>query len=210
MGRCGCSSVDTCGCRFSASGGLTASGLGSLANPIVIEPEATRRLIIVCTSSSRPGAPAVGQMIYETDTGLVYVWNGSAWKALSLSAQEDAASSTTLTAAVTDFQAVCSVVLGAGTWAINAKANLEASIDSGTGWDARLHDGGTELDRTSTAVSGGEHAGAGAETHWRPFSLQDLAVFSSTKVVTFGVRRATTNGTQTVRNAKLMAVRVSN
>lgn len=208
MGRCGCSSVDTCGCRFDASGGLTASGLGSDANPIVIEPAADRRLVIVCTSSSRPGAPAVGQVIYETDTEQVLVWDGSTWASLSLTATEGEAGSTTLSAATTDYQAICSVVLGAGTWAINAKANIEASIDSGTGWDARLHDGAATLDTASMAVSGGESP-SGAQTYWRPFALQDLAQFASTKVVTLGVRRATTNGTQTVKNAKLMAVRVS-
>lgn len=34
---------------------------------------------VVCTSSTRPGSPYTGQPIYETDTKLCYVWNGSAW-----------------------------------------------------------------------------------------------------------------------------------
>ena len=33
----------------------------------------------VCTSSTRPTAPYIGQHIYETDTLLEYVWNGSIW-----------------------------------------------------------------------------------------------------------------------------------
>jgi len=33
----------------------------------------------VCTSSTRPTAPYEGQHIYETDTDIEYVWNGSAW-----------------------------------------------------------------------------------------------------------------------------------
>ncbi len=33
----------------------------------------------VCTSTTRPTAPYEGQMIYETDTDLVYLYNGSAW-----------------------------------------------------------------------------------------------------------------------------------
>lgn len=33
----------------------------------------------VCTSTTRPGSPYVGQIIYETDTTLAKVWNGSAW-----------------------------------------------------------------------------------------------------------------------------------
>lgn len=34
----------------------------------------------VCTSGTRPGSPWQGQLIFETDTGKVQVWNGSAWK----------------------------------------------------------------------------------------------------------------------------------
>ena len=34
----------------------------------------------VCTSLSRPTAPYEGQVIYETDTDLLRIWNGSAWK----------------------------------------------------------------------------------------------------------------------------------
>jgi hypothetical protein len=33
----------------------------------------------VCTSSNRPSVPFQGQVIYETDTTLSKVWNGSAW-----------------------------------------------------------------------------------------------------------------------------------
>jgi len=35
----------------------------------------------VCTSSTRPTAPFEGQMIYETDTDRVLIWNNSAWVA---------------------------------------------------------------------------------------------------------------------------------
>ena len=33
----------------------------------------------VCTSSTRPASPYDGQVIYETDTDLVRIWNGSTW-----------------------------------------------------------------------------------------------------------------------------------
>jgi hypothetical protein len=34
----------------------------------------------VCTSSTRPTAPYEGQMIYETNTDLTYIYNGSSWQ----------------------------------------------------------------------------------------------------------------------------------
>jgi hypothetical protein len=37
----------------------------------------------VCTSTTRPTAPYVGQVIFETDTGYLRVWDGAAWDYLS-------------------------------------------------------------------------------------------------------------------------------
>ena len=36
----------------------------------------------VCTSTTRPTTPYEGQHIYETDTDIEYVWNGTAWLVL--------------------------------------------------------------------------------------------------------------------------------
>lgn len=38
--------------------------------------------IVICTSGTRPLTPIEGQVIYETDTDLIYSYNGSAWKLL--------------------------------------------------------------------------------------------------------------------------------
>ncbi len=37
----------------------------------------------VCTSATRPTSPYTGMIIYETDTGYLRVWDGSAWDYLS-------------------------------------------------------------------------------------------------------------------------------
>ncbi len=39
--------------------------------------------ILVCTSSTRPGSPSEGQLIFETDTDQVLVWNGTEWAEIS-------------------------------------------------------------------------------------------------------------------------------
>jgi len=40
----------------------------------------------VCTSSNRPATPFEGQMIYETDTDVLAIWNGSAWRIIGAAA----------------------------------------------------------------------------------------------------------------------------
>lgn len=35
--------------------------------------------VLIVTSSTRPGSPSNGQVIYETDTTLYFGWNGTAW-----------------------------------------------------------------------------------------------------------------------------------
>ena len=40
----------------------------------------------VCTSTNRPTTPYEGQVIYETDTDKVFVWNASAWKQIPTAA----------------------------------------------------------------------------------------------------------------------------
>lgn len=39
----------------------------------------------VCTSTTRPASPYEGQVIYETNTDLTQVWNGTTWRILSAS-----------------------------------------------------------------------------------------------------------------------------
>jgi len=39
-------------------------------------------VVTLCTSSTRPGSPSSGDLIFETDTALYYGWSGSAWAAI--------------------------------------------------------------------------------------------------------------------------------
>jgi len=37
----------------------------------------------VCTSTTKPASPYEGQVIYTTDTDLLQIWNGTAWRTLA-------------------------------------------------------------------------------------------------------------------------------
>ena len=52
---------------LSTSGAGKFSGLGA---------------ITICTSSTRPGSPSAGQVIYETDTALFFGYNSTAWSSI--------------------------------------------------------------------------------------------------------------------------------
>jgi len=65
-------------------------GVGGI-DAIVIAPSQVTGTAIVngdvhtvtfCTSSTRPGSPTAGQIIYETDTSLYFGWNGSIWSSI--------------------------------------------------------------------------------------------------------------------------------
>jgi hypothetical protein len=42
----------------------------------------------VCTSTTRPSTPYTGQIIFETDTGLLRVWDGSIWDYINAGPKE--------------------------------------------------------------------------------------------------------------------------
>ncbi len=80
MGRCGCASAPATGCAAVGTGCVDVTGAGTPASPFTIGLGAACLPVIVCTSSTRPAAPADGQPIYETDTGRSRTWTGSTWR----------------------------------------------------------------------------------------------------------------------------------
>jgi len=75
----------------------------------------------VCTSSTRPASPFEGQMIYETDTDMVAVWNGTAWRYIS-------ATTPTNGAVLQIVQASYSAVIVSNSTTTMVDTNLTATI----------------------------------------------------------------------------------
>ena len=56
----------------------------------------------VCTSTNRPTTPYEGQVIYETDTDKVLVWNGTAWLYLATPQTLEIGASNSFTPSITN------------------------------------------------------------------------------------------------------------
>lgn len=88
------------------------------------------------TSGTHPGSPTTGQPIYETDTGLVAVWNGSAWAYLVGDvATPVVLSSTTATVSFTVSSSIRHITVKwqARTTSGNLSDNLQLQLNSDTG-----------------------------------------------------------------------------
>lgn len=85
----------------------------------------------ICTSSTRPASPAAGQMIYESDTGRVYVYSGSAWNPPWNTAWGvlGVASQTTTTTNATTSQVDISGSAITATVAANRRIKMTASLE---------------------------------------------------------------------------------
>jgi hypothetical protein len=89
----------------------------------------------VCTSGTRPTAPYEGQQIYETDTDLSYVWNGSAW--VGLTGPTATAGTNTTQLATTEFANAAgglvfikSQVIGSGVTSVTVTGAFSATYDN--------------------------------------------------------------------------------
>lgn len=203
---------DACNCYIAADlvAGTDVDGLGSADEPYVITTADGFHIPQSGTSVDRLALDVdndnQGLVFFETDTGIAYIYDGTTygWRKLSVTAIEAAAASTTLSSGVGVLQTIAQVSIAAGVWAITAKVEIEAAVSAGTGWDAVLMAGASELDHTQAAISGGE-VGAGVATYYRALPLQRLYTAAAVTTIDLQVNRATTAGTQVVRFARLMA-----
>jgi hypothetical protein len=78
----------------------------------------------VCTSSTRPAVPFEGQMIYETDTDVMLVYNGSAWVCITPKSSLDETTRTTSSTSYTTLTGAPSVTLQTGTKALITVAGM--------------------------------------------------------------------------------------
>ena len=117
----------------------------------------------VCTSTTRPTTPYLGQIIFETDTGYLRVWDGAAWDYLSqwqttaagypVSTQNvNAQTGTTYTPTSSDNQTL--VTLNNSS-AITVTINTSLALATGQRIDfAQLGTGQVTFSASSTTVNG--------------------------------------------------------
>jgi hypothetical protein len=125
----------------------------------------------VCTSGTRPASPFEGQMIYETDTDKVLVWNGSAWYAnwnlpWGVVAYAKKTTSTALT--TTDVLVLAAPAFTAVTgriYKVTAQGYFSA-ISSSTYYNMSIFNGATRIQGTDwSATTAGPFVGASVHTY---------------------------------------------
>ena len=112
----------------------------------------------ICTSTTRPTSPYTGFIIYETDTGYLRVWDGSAWDYLSQ--KQDGSTLFTATSGSSSGES-SSVNISTKPW--NMPWGQIAQVTA-TSTDNTITTEETQLTLTFTAVAGRRYR----ITYWEP------------------------------------------
>lgn len=154
----------------------------------------------VCTSSTRPASPFEGQCIYETDTDMMAIWNGTAWRYIAATTPTNGTvlqvveGTTTTTASSTSTTYTDSNLSATITPRSSSSKIFVFSIQaiyassSVTGANLRLLRGSTVLD-TRLDVNYGTNSGVNTET---PFIYFDSP--ATTSATTYKMQLARNGG----------------
>lgn len=111
-----------------------AGGLGLSSTEVEAALDTLASRYVICTSGTRPGSPFEGEIIYETDTNRVYVYDGAAWKFVYSTTSEDeiyaeaspgANTDATNTAAWVDWFTIGNITIPS--WATKARVQMDVS-----------------------------------------------------------------------------------
>ena len=155
----------------------------------------------VCTSTTRPVSPFEGQTIYETDTDMLAIWNGSAWRyvaattltngsVLQMTSTISGTQTTVSSTTYTDISISGTITPKSSSSKIYVLCTVNSYQSSGS------QGGGIRLVRNGTAIydpSNGDGSGpyafyAGNSTLAVPFMLQYLDSPSSTSSLTYSLQ----------------------
>lgn len=167
----------------------------------------------VCTSSTRPASPYEGQVIYTTDTDLLQIWNGTAWRTLAFGTPTNGSvlqvASTTITAAVsttsTSYVDITGLSVSITPTSTTSKIHVSASLMvSGNATDDTYYN----LVRGSTAIGQGTGASNNQTLYLRltdslvpeSVNVQFLDSPSTTSSTTYKMQWKTRVGTLFVNN----------
>lgn len=160
----------------------------------------------VCTSTTRPASPYDGQVIYETDTNLLCIWNGSAWKTIAFSdytsgavlqvvntrkTDDWVATTGTTYTDVTGLSA--SITPSSASNKILVTISLCASSDGGNFGYARMLRGATEIGASQNPGFGGfgsvlHDGGSSGGNYYKTISTSILDSPSTTSATTYKIQ----------------------
>lgn len=158
----------------------------------------------ICTSTTRPTAPYEGQMIYETDTDMVALWNGSAWRYIAATTPTNGTVLQVVSANLTSQQTFTSSTASASSLAISitpkstsSKVLVMVSVNginrqvNDTGLNLWLYRGGSSIAHFGRQVL--RMAGNGSESWDATSSINYLDAPSTTSSTTYTVYGASSS-----------------
>ena len=112
----------------------------------------------VCTSSTRPASPFEGQMIYETDTDILAIYNGTAWKQLAAATKTGAILQIVSTTKTDTFSASVAAGSFAAITGLTATITPQSSSNKILVLASVTAGAGTAADGVSGKITGGNTA----------------------------------------------------
>ena len=158
----------------------------------------------VCTSTSRPANPFEGQLLYETDTDMLVIWNGSAWRYIASTTatngtilQVDSATTAarTYSRSNTTYANITGLTVSITPKSTSSKVLVRANVCCGLSVATEIVR--LQLARNGSAIGGGNEGSVIGETRATDrayqFSMEFLDSPSSTSALTYSVQTRTTS-----------------
>lgn len=151
----------------------------------------------VCTSTTRPASPYEGQIIYETDTKNVLIYNGSAWVCVTPQSSSATNQPSTTSASFTTLTSDPSVSIQTGTKALVTLSCRNVKLGSaGYSYTCFSVSGATTRAAAGNETNGiTNYYGSGDLGNDRQSHSSFLVTNLTAGVNTFTMQHATTGGT---------------